>query len=441
MLIPCQQCLSSPTRIEVDKAHAQGRWLDIGIPSIRNVRHLSRQRIKLWVLLALSSLPLHLLCVLVANADDILTDVSSYNSAVFGSVSSNDYLAFSVSDAFLEDAECRNCTGIADPAITVRYGLYSPNNWNDQNLRDVPSVLSNLHHDYKAGSLDRLEPLECLNQYATTIQSNRRNVLLVAKKARFPNMEENTFINNSHVHWGMPFYSTAAASQTEAADAYGWICTGTYSDIEGSCASFLSGLRSTMSAWSIGRNCGIDSRQPCQNSTAYPVEYCLSQPAVPHCRLQFSPAIAIAVTVLNFCKFHCIPVAEAQLRYDRALHRPACLVCHVAPVAKHRPVFRPAQLLQPIGCVSLFANLLVIVKAALMFLIVFRVNDEPLITMGDAAASFLTRHDPTTKNMCLLSIHDVREHGYTTGARQWLDRRYRWKDATSKRRRATTLTM
>lgn len=57
----CMQCLSAPTRGEVDKAHAQGKWLDIGIPSLRNVRHLSWKRIILWVLLALTSLPLHLL--------------------------------------------------------------------------------------------------------------------------------------------------------------------------------------------------------------------------------------------------------------------------------------------------------------------------------------------------------------------------------------------
>lgn len=60
----CMQCLSAPTRNEVDKAHQQGNWLDIGIPSIRNVRHLGRKRIILWVLLALTSLPLHLLYVL-----------------------------------------------------------------------------------------------------------------------------------------------------------------------------------------------------------------------------------------------------------------------------------------------------------------------------------------------------------------------------------------
>ncbi|CAN9150424.1 unnamed protein product [Alternaria alternata] len=35
------QCLSSPTRSEVDDAHARGTWLDIGVPSIRNLRRNS----------------------------------------------------------------------------------------------------------------------------------------------------------------------------------------------------------------------------------------------------------------------------------------------------------------------------------------------------------------------------------------------------------------
>lgn len=35
------QCLHSPTRAEVDKAHAQRKWGDIGIPSWRNRRWVS----------------------------------------------------------------------------------------------------------------------------------------------------------------------------------------------------------------------------------------------------------------------------------------------------------------------------------------------------------------------------------------------------------------
>lgn len=59
----CMQCLSAPTREEIDKAHGnvKRRWLDIGVPSIRNVRYIKVRRMILWLLLGLSSVPLHLL--------------------------------------------------------------------------------------------------------------------------------------------------------------------------------------------------------------------------------------------------------------------------------------------------------------------------------------------------------------------------------------------
>jgi hypothetical protein len=57
----CMQRLAAPNRKEIDAAHAKKRWLDIGMPSIRNLPHISKGRVSLWVLLGLSSLPLHLL--------------------------------------------------------------------------------------------------------------------------------------------------------------------------------------------------------------------------------------------------------------------------------------------------------------------------------------------------------------------------------------------
>lgn len=49
------QCLSAPTRREVNEAHLKGRWLDIGIPSIRNLSAVPIRRRVLWLLLVLSS--------------------------------------------------------------------------------------------------------------------------------------------------------------------------------------------------------------------------------------------------------------------------------------------------------------------------------------------------------------------------------------------------
>ena len=55
------QCLVSPTRAEIDRAHSKGSWLDIGIPTTKNSKFLAQRRVVLWVCLCLTSIPLHLL--------------------------------------------------------------------------------------------------------------------------------------------------------------------------------------------------------------------------------------------------------------------------------------------------------------------------------------------------------------------------------------------
>jgi hypothetical protein len=57
----CMQLLLAPTRAMIDKAHAQKRWLDIGIPGFHNFRHATLKKRAVWVVLAISSLPLHFL--------------------------------------------------------------------------------------------------------------------------------------------------------------------------------------------------------------------------------------------------------------------------------------------------------------------------------------------------------------------------------------------
>lgn len=58
----CVQLLSAPTRQEVDRAHKQKIWLDIGIPSVlRNLKHIALRRKVAVVILAMASLPLHFL--------------------------------------------------------------------------------------------------------------------------------------------------------------------------------------------------------------------------------------------------------------------------------------------------------------------------------------------------------------------------------------------
>jgi hypothetical protein len=144
------QCLSSPTRKEIDDAHRQSTWLDIGVSSLRNLRRVSWDRIFLWGLLALSSIPLHLM----------------YNSAVFGTLSYQEFAVFVVAENFL--------TG-ADPSV-IDYHYYE-NPFTGSNL-NVSAALQLLRNT--SDSIQRVENKDCIEAYSPFIVSNRRYVLVVS---------------------------------------------------------------------------------------------------------------------------------------------------------------------------------------------------------------------------------------------------------------------
>ncbi|KAF1974112.1 hypothetical protein BU23DRAFT_462333 [Bimuria novae-zelandiae CBS 107.79] len=69
------QVLCSPTRDDIDTAHARGMWVDIGLLSFRNLKAIPRKRAALALVLAFSSVPLHLF----------------YNAAVFQIATYNEH--------------------------------------------------------------------------------------------------------------------------------------------------------------------------------------------------------------------------------------------------------------------------------------------------------------------------------------------------------------
>ena len=59
----CMQCVNSPTRAEMDRAHNQKTSLSIGVASLRNLKWISYDRVFLWLTLGLAALPIHFLSV------------------------------------------------------------------------------------------------------------------------------------------------------------------------------------------------------------------------------------------------------------------------------------------------------------------------------------------------------------------------------------------
>lgn len=226
---------------------------------------------------------------------------SSYNSAVYGSISSTDYFAFSVSKSFIESPECLNCNKNVTSSLAYYYRIWpGTRNPLDYDASNVSTIVRSLHA--RRNELERLDPSNCLNEYGVIVQSNRRNVLLVADDKNFPTPNENYFINGSYVFWATPFDSSDAKQTMFANDAYKWICTGSRDSTP--CSDRIESIRAASSEWRAGLTCKDTVFDNC-TTTAYPVEYCLSEKAEPHCRLVFDTGIAILVTVLNFGKlFH-----------------------------------------------------------------------------------------------------------------------------------------
>lgn len=57
----CMQIVCAPTRRDIDRAHEKGAWLDIGVQSISNLKHIKKAKLYAWLTLGLSSVPLHLM--------------------------------------------------------------------------------------------------------------------------------------------------------------------------------------------------------------------------------------------------------------------------------------------------------------------------------------------------------------------------------------------
>jgi len=55
------QLSAAPDRKAMDKAHQKGRWFDIGVLSLHNLRSIPTANRLVWLLLATTSLPIHFL--------------------------------------------------------------------------------------------------------------------------------------------------------------------------------------------------------------------------------------------------------------------------------------------------------------------------------------------------------------------------------------------
>ncbi|KAJ3529869.1 hypothetical protein NM208_g9563 [Fusarium decemcellulare] len=219
------QCLSAPTRAEVDKAHQKEAWMDIGVLSVRNLWRLPWTRSILWALLALSSVPLHLL----------------YNSVIFSSLSTVDYTIHSIHKNFTSGNK------VFQTAVIEKWDNYSTS--------------------------------ACLDAYATSFQTSRKDVLLVCNETEPNLLYEGIFrrYNSTQFDPNLPPLCRPSA--------FDWICDKT--SCEQPCRSQLDDIKAAADKWELD---------------GCTVQYCLSLPVRQLCRINFNLFVAIAVVGANMAK-------------------------------------------------------------------------------------------------------------------------------------------
>lgn len=248
----CMQLQAAPTRANVDAAHAQGRWMDIGIPSLRNLRYLTRHRLLTWGLLALSSVPVHLI----------------YNSAVFQSLSSSSYAVAVVKDSFLRgspwDLTAADLRAAGDPA------------WDESRVSpdyiDYPRVIQDLQQT--AATYRRLNVSSCFDVYNDYWKPQGNAIILVANET-VQSPPDDSLLMYAYIvprwdDWGKNMWALGNGTRRFVAQ---------YSS-------------HAVTKWYLGPQ-------------SYQVAGCLVQDPDgirPTCRFQYSPPIMITICIMNLVK-------------------------------------------------------------------------------------------------------------------------------------------
>lgn len=258
----CMQCLTAPTRTDVDQAHSQMKWLDIGVPSSwRNIAAIDATRRILWVLLVLSSLPLHLM----------------FNSAFFTSLVTNDYNVVFATEGFVAGEPFSPVSNDSSELFPLSH------RYNEHLDGTLPAV----QRSVQDGAYQRLEPQDCIAAYANDLNTNRRTLVVIS--------------NNASDHGGGSFLGGTFRQYDvlisgEDYDPYQWMCSerdliplgyDPSSFDEPTCLERVKRLQQEPAIWT---------------PSGFNVEYCLSEQVPEQCGFYINFVIVGIVLACNAAK-------------------------------------------------------------------------------------------------------------------------------------------
>ncbi|KAI0180072.1 hypothetical protein GGR52DRAFT_578517 [Hypoxylon sp. FL1284] len=373
------QVLNAPSREEVNEAHSKDSWLGIGVPSVRNVARVSKFKAWAWLVLLLSSVPIHLL----------------FNSTIFqADHRESDFRLTIATEDFLDGAAFYPPgASLFPPGFGFSDDEHDPLN---DALANFVSSESDVYENssiiaINARQWQRMNNEECKQEYLDCAGiKNHRNLVLVADKSG------------------------------------GWVRDG-MCEVVSSCPNPALPTTLTLTLWNqyvphdqpnhlfFDTPCqmqairGVDEPTHCLNSCiSVMIRDCITQkecngPFIKGPDWQYSFLSKYELQLINSSHGSSVSVyysaflpGALDLSIKYCLAEPLDRTCHVG--------------VSPV--ILMGVTICVIIKtctAILVTMVLVRRKQTPLVTLGDALASFIETPDPITAGLCTFGQDDVQE--------------------------------
>ncbi|KAF9886878.1 hypothetical protein FE257_011001 [Aspergillus nanangensis] len=380
----CAQFLAAPTRNDVDRAHIQGSWLDIGIPSLRNISALGTKKKLLCGVLFLTTIPIHAI----------------YNSVVTIAQSSDAYKIY-----------------IAPADYNGQRSLELGENSSSCYQSQMGQSLAAFNADMANSSVDILTKEQCADTFSVSYLSGNKALVILSSNLTWD--QEDTMVSGGSGNDAGNYASSASALP------FGWMCPGddfacTESRVQDRLANWqVNGAYWSGTVWSMTapyidgqtKDFGLTTRPTCPfSNTDDPL--CADLKTMSGFLWSYTPVTHREIhdfthdpdnwqnsTWAKDVTFHsadpyCDRIKDTSNLFTKQFNVDGCLRVRIEENCQL--LFSP-----------LFSSVVIIctiVKVACIIYVACYDRTPRLLTVGDAIASFLSHPDPITRERCFSCI-------------------------------------
>ncbi|KAL4882211.1 hypothetical protein BJY04DRAFT_50215 [Aspergillus karnatakaensis] len=364
----CMQVLVAPSREEVSRCHARNEWLDVGVPSLRNLGAIDPFRRWSWLVLLVTATPFHLL----------------YNSVVFKSQATREYsyiLAPSELDIVkISSLATPNLEECSDSAIGI--------SWAD------------LVEELATGSYQRLDRAQCTEFLERKYPSDTKALVALTDGLSLDSGGDRSILRGASTG-GSPWSFNEGVMYFDPEDMSGLQLAGvdyTFS---------IKGLNGSVYFYNhnfTGAPCGNFSCSDLEETfqtidqnrdwTSSQTLYYMRRYTSLDAQIDSESVSCLSNNITTSPIFN-HPSAGRLQECVRLLTKERCRL-HFSPI---------------ICIVVCLAGLVKVITMFLAARLDGRRRSPPFLTIGDAVSSFLNRPEPKSQDMCLMTRSDAQKQG------------------------------